>query len=360
MRQNGTRMVDDVVLVGAAELERLGVTVLRTVGTPDDIAAIVARSLATSNLLGHDSHGVRRLEAYTGFVESGQVVPDARAVVETDAGATGTVDGRLGFGQPAAQLAVDLVARSAGRHGTATVVVRRCNHVGRLGEYVTALAERGLVGMAVCNADPTVAPYGGRERRLGTNPLAWAAPAGVGAPPLVLDWATSASAEGKLAVAVARGESVAPGVLVDGGGEQTTDPAAFYSGGALLPFGGHKGYALGLMIDVVGGLLSGAGAASLAGYDGTNGTVLTALDVGRFRPLAEFRAQVEELRAELHATAPAAGSAGVLLPGEPEERTRRDRLENGVPIPRATWDTLTALASAPVQPSHHQTTTPGR
>lgn len=335
--------MDDVVLVGATELARVAGRALEEAGTPADLAEVVADSLVAANLVGHDSHGVRRIAPYVGFVRSGQVRPAARADVVARSGATAAVDGGFGFGQPAARLATEEAARLATEHGTATVVIRRCNHVGRLGEYVTTLAERGLVGMAFCHADATVAPWGGRGRRLGTNPLAWAAPAGEGTPPLVLDWATSASAEGKLAVALARGESVAPDVLVDAAGEPSTDPATFYDGGALLPFGAHKGHALAVMIDIVGGLLSGAGAAALPGYDGTNGTVLTAFDVERFIPLATFRAQVEELRAELHATPPAPGSDGVRLPGEPEEQTRRHRLEHGVPLPAATWADLTAL-----------------
>jgi LDH2 family malate/lactate/ureidoglycolate dehydrogenase len=329
----------------AEELEKLAVTVLTGAGAPDDVATRVARSLVEANLLGYDSHGVRRLEPYVEFVRTGQVVAGARAEVAWTRGATALVDGHRGFGQPAAHLAVDTAAGLAADYGTATVVVTACNHVGRLGEYVGRLADSGLIGLAFCNADPTVAPYGGRSRVLGTNPLAWAAPAGPEAPALVMDYATSASAEGKLAVARDRGEQAPPGAVIDAEGRPSRDPADFYSGGALLPFGGHKGYGLGLMIDVVGGLLSGAGAASLPGYDFTNGTVLVAIDVARFRPLAEFREQVEQVRTVLHDVPPAAGSAGVRLPGEPEEDVRRDRTERGIPIPARTWDTLTALAA---------------
>ena len=337
-------MTDDEVRHPARELAELAVAVLTGLGTPDDIAAQIADSLVTANLLGYDSHGVRRLEPYAESARTGQIVPDARPDVAWSRGATALVDGHRGFGQPAARLATETAIGLATEYGTATVAVTACNHVGRLGEYVTRLAEGGLVGLAFCNADATVAPFGGRTRVLGTNPLAWSAPAGPDAPPLVMDYATSASAEGKLAVARDRGEQAPPGVLVDAAGNPSRDPADFYAGGALLPFGGHKGYGLGLMIDVIGGLLSGAGAASLPGYDNTNGTVITAIDVDRFRPLAEFRAQVEELRSVLHRAEPAAGGGPVRLPGEPEEDVRRDRIEHGIPVPAATWQALTALA----------------
>ena len=138
-------------------------------------------------------------------------------------------------------------------------MIRRANHVGRIGEWVEALADQRLVALAFCNAEPTVAPFGGRERRLGTNPLAWAAPRRAPAPALVMDWSTATMAEGKLAVARARGESVADGVLVDSDGEPSNDPAAFYDGGALLPFGAHKGSGLSVMIQLVGGALGGTG-----------------------------------------------------------------------------------------------------
>jgi LDH2 family malate/lactate/ureidoglycolate dehydrogenase len=327
----------------AEDLLRLAQEVLRAAGASEDTARTVAASLVEANLCGHDSHGVRRLVPYVQFVQAGHVDPTAEPAVEHRRGAIAIVDGRRGFGQPAARLAVAELTVLAREHGVGAVAIRRGNHIGRLGEYVEALAQAGLAAQAFCNADPTVAPFGGRERRLGTNPLAWAAPRRPPAPPLVMDWATSAIAEGKLAVARARGEQAPDGVLVTADGEPSRNPDAFYDGGALLPFGAHKGSGLSVMIELVGGVLSGAGVSTLDGHDEGNGTVLIALDVGAFGPRESFEDQAEAFCAALAGTAPARGFDEVLVPGEIERRTRAQRARDGVPIPATTWSELEAL-----------------
>jgi LDH2 family malate/lactate/ureidoglycolate dehydrogenase len=258
--------------------------------------------------------------------------------------ASGIVTGNHGFGQPAARLAVSVAAELAAEHGTATVAIRDGNHVGRLGEYAGALATRGLIGIVLGNADPTVAPYGGRARRLGTNPLAWAAPRAAGTPPVVMDWATASVAEGKVAVALARGEPAPAGAIVDVDGEPSTDPADFYRGGALLPFGGHEGYGLSVLIELVGGLLTGTGISCLPGYDGGFGTVVIAVDIAAFVPIDRFRTEVEEFCTVLRRTPTARGHTQVIVPGEPEARSRAERLRAGVPLPAAHWRELCALA----------------
>ncbi len=325
------------------ELLRLACAGLEEAGAPPLTAAAVGESLVEANLRGHDSHGVRRVAPYVQFVRDGHLDPAAEPVVGARHGAVVIVDGQRGFGQLAARLAVSELAGLAREHGVAAAVIRRSNHIGRLGEYVEALAEQGLISLAFCNSDPTVAPFGGRERRLGTNPLAWAAPRRPPAPPIVMDWATSAIAEGKLAISQARGEPAPDGVMLDAAGEPSTDPAAFYDGGALLPFGAHKGSGLSVMIELVGGALSGMGVSSLAGHGEGNGTVLLALDVGAFMPREDFEGQAEAFCAELAGTAPAAGFDEVLVPGEIERRRRARRAREGVPIPAATWSELEAL-----------------
>jgi LDH2 family malate/lactate/ureidoglycolate dehydrogenase len=327
----------------AQELRDLGCAVLKAAGAPPGTARTVADSLVESNLRGHDSHGVLRLGQYTRFVADGVVDPAAAPEVERRRGAIAVVDGRSGFGQLAARLAVVEAGTLARAHGVAAVAIRRGTHVGRLGEYVEALALEGLVALAFCNADPTVAPFGGRERRLGTNPLAWAAPRAAPNPPLVMDWATAAQAEGKLAVARAKGERAPPGVLVDAEGRPSEDPNDFYAGGALLPFGAHKGSGLSVMIELTGGALSRAGLSTLAGHGEGNGTVIVALDPAAFAPQGEFETEAEEFCAALAATKPAEGFEEVLVPGELENRTRERRLKEGIPIPPATWAELQAL-----------------
>jgi uncharacterized oxidoreductase len=251
------------------------------------------------------------------------------------------VHGRRAFGQLAAGRAVTELLDV--RHGSGVAVIRDCNHVGRLGEYVADLAEHDLVAMAFGNADSTVAPFGGRERRLGTNPLAWAVPRAKGKPPVVMDWATSVVAEGKLAVARDRQEPVPEGLVLDADGRATTDPGDFYRDGVLLPFGGHKGYGLSVLIEIVGGLLTGTGIGSMPEYTGDFGTVLVAFAIDAFQPVDEFRARTEEFCRALNETPPAQGHDEVLVPGEPEERTRVRRERDGIPIPEPIWQELHAL-----------------
>ena len=200
-----------------------------------------------------------------------------------------------------------------------------------------------MAGIAVCNCGPGVAPYGGRERIFGTNPFAFAAPGGPDRPPVVVDFATSGVAEGKLRVARAKGEIVAPGLIVDRNGQPSQEPDAYYDGGALLPFGGHKGYGLGLMVEVLGGLLSGAGISSLPGYDSANGTMLLAIDTARFVPGDVLRSQMGAFAERIANSQPAQGFERVLLPGEPEQIAEAQRSREGIQIPETTWAELQQL-----------------
>ncbi len=321
----------------------LATRILVAAGTSTVDAQTVARSLVGSNLLGHDSHGVRRLVDYVAKIHSGQIVPRAEPKAEATRPGTIVVHGRRAFGQLAAGRAVRELRTLATEYGSGVAAIRDCNHVGRLGEYVATLAEHDLVALAFGNADATVAPFGGRERRLGTNPLAWAAPRAPDKPPVVMDWATSGVAEGKLAVARDRDEPVPEGLVLDAEGRGSTDPADFYAGGVLLPFGGHKGYGLSVLIEIVGGLVSGTGIGSMPGFRGGFGTVLLAFDIAAFLPVVEFREQTERFCRELTATPAAEGHREVLVPGEPEERVRRERERDGIPIAEPTWHELNAL-----------------
>jgi LDH2 family malate/lactate/ureidoglycolate dehydrogenase len=333
--------------VHTAELEALATRILVAAGTSAADAKTVAGSLVRSDLLGHDSHGVRRLTDYVRWIHTGRIDPRAEPAAEITRPGTVVVHGRRAFGQLAARRAVDELRALVQEQGSGVAVVRECNHVGRLGEYAGLLAEQDLVGLVFGNANPTVAPHGGRERRLGTNPFAWAVPRSPGRPPLVMDWATSGIAEGKLRVARDRGEQVPEGLVLDMTGRPTTVPADFYAGGALLPFGGHKGYGLSVLIEIVGGLLSGVGIGSMPGFGNGFGngfgTVLIAFDIAAFLPVPEFHEQTEQFCQLLAGTAPAEGYGEVLVPGDPEERVRQERVRDGIPVTEKTWTELNAL-----------------
>jgi LDH2 family malate/lactate/ureidoglycolate dehydrogenase len=313
------------------DLDTFTTAALAALGTPAGPAGQVATSLVRSNLVGHDSHGIIRLIQYAAWIADGQIQPAAQPEVSQRQGAIAVIDGHWGFGQSAARLAVDVVAETAAANGVAAVTIRACNHIGRLGEYVSDLADQGLAGLAFCNAGPVVAPFGGAGRALGTNPFAWGAPGGPGGP-LVVDFSTAGVAEGKLKLAAADGRPVAEGLIVDAAGHPSTNADDFYAGGALLPFGGHKGSGLSVMIELLGGLLTGMGTAPTPSYGGGNGAVMMALRVGAFTDPGAYAADAAQFREQLVTAGRGAAAGPVLLPGEVEARTRTERLRDGVPV----------------------------
>ena len=331
--------------VPAETLRQLARAILEGVGTPADAAGVVGDSLIDANLAGHDSHGVIRLGGYVEAVKIGQVMPTETPDPLGRDRATSRIDGRWGWGQPGMLLATAEVIALGREFGAGVAVVHRCSHIGRVAPYVESVARAGLIGIALSNAGPAVAPYGGSQRVMGTNPIAWAVPRGEGRQPLSFDIATAAVAEGKLRVAQAKGERVAPGLIVDVDGHPSQNPDDFYAGGALLPFGGHKGYGFSLLAQMLGRGLAGLDPSDLISQRGVNGPVIIAIDVSPFVAPEVFVAMVEAQCVEITASPPADGVAEVLLPGELEIRMRERRLAEGVPIAARTWAELGALAT---------------
>lgn len=330
--------------VQAPVLHRLARELLCAVGTASEAAQIVADSLVNANLAGHDSHGVLRLPAYLDGARQGHVVPNAVPTLLSESGATAIVDALHGWGQPAMWLATRAAIGRAREHGLGAAVVHRCYHIGRVAPYVESIAEEGMIGQAMANAAPAVAPFGGRARVMGTNPMAWAVPRAENAPPICLDVATAGIAEGKLRVARARGFPVPAGNVVDRDGRPTTEPGDFYAGGALLPFGGHKGSGFSLLAQFVGRGLAQLDPSVYDGPRGVNGPFILAIDIARFTGLDRFREQAEAQCAAVTDCLPAEGVDAVLLPGQPEIAMRVIRERDGVPIADSTWQELQSLA----------------
>src|SRR5207237_2937223 len=301
-------------IVSVEALSEMTQHILEAAGTPSDLAQVVRESLVGANLAGHDSHGVIRLAPYVADVRAGHVQPAARATIVSEQQATARIDGAWGWGQPAARLAAQTAIRLATQFGVGAATIDRCNHIGRVGEYVEMMARADMIGIALCNAGAAVAPYGGRERMLGTNPIAIAAPRSDGQAPLLLDCATSGVAEGKVRVALSKGESVAAGLIIDREGRSSQSPADLYAGGALLPLGLHKGYGLSVMVELLGGALSGMAPSVLPEYGNGNGTLMMALNIRNFVSLAQFTQQAAELSARLTGSSTAQGFAEVMLP----------------------------------------------
>jgi LDH2 family malate/lactate/ureidoglycolate dehydrogenase len=325
-------------------LRRVTQAIIEAAGTLPEAAQAVCESLVEANLMGHDSHGVIRLPQYIDLVRYGSVHPQVTPQVVAQQQATAQVDGGFGWGQPAARLATQTAIALAAGYGIGAVTIVNCNHIGRVGEYVEMIAHAGMIGIALCNAGPAVAPYGGYQRIMGTNPFAWAAPCGPGQAPFVLDFATSGVAEGKLRVARSKGALVSEGLVVDAAGRASVDPADFYAGGALQTFGLHKGSGMSVMIELLARGLCGADPTQKHAI-GQNGPLIVALSIPFLAPQAQFLGAAERLRAQISGSSPITGFDEVLLPGDPERRARQQRLEEGIPIPQPTWDDILALAT---------------
>jgi L-2-hydroxycarboxylate dehydrogenase (NAD+) len=244
-------------------LERLGtfvVQVFTRLGVPPADADQAADVLIAADRRGIDSHGVARLKAYCDLIAAGRVQPRATVTVLRETPCTAALDGGNGLGLVVGPRANAIAIEKALAVGTGWVTVRNSTHFGIAGYYALTAAERGLIGWSMTNAARAVIPPGGAERMLGTNPISVAFPAGDTEPPIVIDFATSAVAYGKVQIAMRAGKPVPEGWIVDRAGQPTTDPHAVAAGGALLPLGGdmetggHKGYCLGALVDVLCGV----------------------------------------------------------------------------------------------------------
>lgn len=329
----------------ATQLYTFTANIFSAVDCPPMVAERVAQALVESNLVGHDSHGVMRVPFYLNAIREGRLKPHGQTSIVRETASTTLLDCGWNFGQVAAAEGMQIAIDKARKTGMAVTVLRHCDHIGRLGEYVITAAEHGMMGQVFCNGSRPgglVAPYGGTARALGANPMAW----GIPGPdkPIYLDFATASVAHGKLEVAADKGELVAEGLILDKFGNPTCDPRDELDGGAILPFGGHKGYALGVMIELVGGALSGAGFPLMPGYRWDQGTVLIALDIEAFQDPDTFKTMIADFRARLKQVPRASGVAEILLPGELEWQTRALREEKGIPLPEKTWERLTEIA----------------
>jgi uncharacterized oxidoreductase len=298
--------------------------------------------------MGLDSHGIMRVSEYVVWALSGQIKPGALTQVVHETATTALVDCGFNFGQVSATRLVAIAAAKASTAGTACVVSRNCNHVGRLGAWPQKLAEQGLFALAFANSTRQghwVVPWGGREGRLATNPLAYAVP--TGGQPIVMDMSTAAIAEGKIRVLLHQGISLPAGTVIDSAGRPTTDPAEFYGPphGWILPFGsdaGYKGFGLSLLVEILGGVL--AGYASSDNNAHMNGMCLLAIDPDKFCGRRRFQELMDDLSAYMTSATPRDEQSEVVMPGALDFRSRERRLATGIPVPDETWRKIAAVA----------------
>lgn len=316
----------------AAHLHALTRGLFTAAGAPRHIADVVAEILVNSNLTGHDSHGVLRIPAYLRGISEGRIAPAAEPKVVQETAISLLLDGNGGFGHYTARKAMDLAVQKAKQAEVCRVSFIRIGHMGRLGEYAEAAARAGCLGLLTYgsggrNSGSTV-PFGGAKGALGTNPIAIGIPTGDDTP-FIIDFATSTVAEGKLQVARSKNADLPAGLIVDKHGAPSVRPADFYDGGYLLPFGGHKGYALSLLVCLLGGLSGNFNASKSA----MGGMFMQVMDVSAFTSLDTYQRSVRAFLDGIKATPPAPGFAEVLVPGDFERRSRAERLTHGVELP---------------------------
>ena len=335
--------------VSADELHRIGKALLIAAGAPAAEAEIVMRHSVDANLAGHDSHGIIQIPTYIDRMGAGHIVPGAPYTVVQESPTTAVIDGHWGFGYVVSERAMQMTIDKARRSNVAATTVFRQGHIGRLGSYTLMAAQADMIGLITADSGRSakqVAPFGGREARLGTNPLSIAIPSDLEGP-LFVDMATSAVAAGKIALAVSRGEQIPPGWIIDNQGQVSTDPGALRQGGALLPLGGSEGYkgsGLAVIVEILCGILTGLGFGIDPAGRHNDGCFMACFNVAAFRPLAEFKAEVAALAHYLKDTPAAAGSSGVLYPGEIEHLREQERRRDGVFVEDTTWNKLRELA----------------
>jgi LDH2 family malate/lactate/ureidoglycolate dehydrogenase len=327
---------------------RFATSVYRHLGLPPEDAALLADTLVQADLWGHQSHGLLRTFWYARRLQSGATRAVTAPRLEVDAGAIAVLDGQDGVGQVIAARAMDEAIARAKAHGIGAVAVRNSGHFGTAMYFTRRAAAADCIGLLTTNASPAMAPWGGREKRVGNNPWSIAAPAG-NAAPMVLDIANTVVARGKLYLARQRGEAIPEGWAIDAEGRATVDPAAGIAGN-ILPFAGHKGYAIATMMDVLSGVLSGShfGAGVTGPYvpEGRSGVghLAIALNIAAFRPLGDFQRDMESMIADLKAVPRAPGVEEIFYPGELEARAEARQRRDGIVYPEDTLAELEAGA----------------
>ena len=335
-------------------------SVFRKIGCSPEHAATAARALVAADIRGVDSHGVARLSGYVRLWEAGRVNAQPAIKIIHETPSTAVVDGDSGLGLVVAPFAMQVAISKAKQVGTGWVSVQNSNHFGIAAYHAMMALENDMIGMAMTNASPLVAPTFSIDKMLGTNPICVAAPAGK-EPAFVADLATTTAANGKLEILQRKSMATPSGWVQDAAGNATNDPHILKKGGALLPLGGdrehgsHKGYALGAVVDIFSALLSGANYAPWvppfpayvpmpAQQPGKGiGHFLGAMRVDAFRPADDFKKHMDHWIQGFRNARTVPGEEKVLVPGDPEREMEAERMETGIPLLSAVVNDLLEL-----------------
>ena len=318
--------------ISARDLQEFTKSVFTKVGVKEAHAETVAHHLVQANLRGVDSHGVARIPYYISGIRSREVNVNPKIKTVVDKKATALVDGDFALGQVAGKYATDLAIRKASEFGVGVVGVKRTSHVGMLAYYGMMIAEKKMVGQVFTNSPPFMAAAGGKKPILGTNPICITFPFD-GTGPIVLDMATSESAAFKIMSAANKGESIPQGWAIDKDGNPTTSPKEALEG-ALLPFGGYKGYGLAVAVELFSSVLLGAEWSTRVkfAYYTEGGQYVQAVDVSHFRPYEEYLRDMKEVVRGIKTSGKGMAKDEVYLPGEKEAIIAAERSAGGIPI----------------------------
>ncbi len=329
----------------AEDLHKQVSAILQGVGTPAEHAEITAKILVSSSLRGVETHGVGNAVQYSEAIENGTYTVPQTVEIITETDTTALLSCGNGLGFVAAHQGMEMSIAKAKKFGIGMTTIKDGHHIGMVGYYPMMATAEDMIGMAMTNASRSVRPALGARPRVGTNPIAFGAPAGEERD-FIFDMATSTIASGKIGLAKRLGVQMPVGWAVTAEGEALTEPRGDRGEDwAMNPLGGtreqgaHKGYGLGVVVDILCGVLSGGGfGAQLSG--GENMTWAMAIDIAKFRDVDDFKAMMDEMVRELHATPPLPGEDGVLVAGDPEADFEDDRSVNGVPVENRQYDEL--------------------
>jgi len=340
------------MIIDHAKLLGLANRIVTVGGSSPAEAAIVSEHLVEANLRGHDSHGVGMLVAYVRDLEGGTLKVNQKPEIVSDTGTISVWDAHAGYGQVIARQAVEWAIEAAKKHGVAVNGLRNAHHIGRVGTYGEIAARAGMVALHfvnVASGAPGVAPFRGREGRFLTNPVCVAIPPTESNEPILLDFATSRVALGKVRVAHNAGKPMMDGALLDHAGKPTTNPAVMYTQprGVVLPFGEHKGSGLALVCELLAGAIVGsASATSMTPPERgiINGMLTIVIDPARLSARDSMMAEIDAMIDWVKSAAPSDPELPVLIAGEPERIARASRLAKGIEVDDETWSQLTAIA----------------
>ena len=325
------------------ELERFAADTFVSLNVPKEDAEITAKVLVTADLRGISSHGIARLKRYVDGIVNGVVKVKPKVKIVKEGAVYAVLDADYGLGQPVSYRAMRIAIEKAAENGVGAVTVRNSNHYGIAGYYAMMALERDMIGISLTNSRPLVAPTGSVERLIGTNPIAFAAPTEK-EPPFVLDMATSVVPIGKLEVYRRLGKKIPEGWAINSQGDYETNPDNVISSGALLPlgglgelFGGHKGYGLSLMVDILSGLLSGSNwGVDVGPTQGPSpskvGHFFAAINIESFIDIHEFKRNMEKYKALLKSSKLHPDFKRVWIHGEKSWLTAKTRLKKGIPV----------------------------